>query len=120
MTQNENVEIREYKVEINDREWIVLPKSEYQYIVQYPEKDRSQVVDLDEEHCSGTYFEYNESCPHIEACQEVREQVRVNGENEEEQDQSDGLDIGDAVYCRICNKVHAGQCDFQKSGESQG
>lgn len=73
-SENRNAQIVKYVVEVGSRRWTVIPKEDSEYIVQYPDKDKSQVVNLDESHCTGTYFQYNDSCPHIEACQEVHEQ----------------------------------------------
>lgn len=116
-SDNRNAQINEYVVEVEDREWTVIPKEDSEYIVQYPEKDKSQVVNLDEKHCTGTYFQYNDSCTHLRACQEVQEQIQDNEDEESEEEQSGGIGRGDAVYCRICDRVHAGKCDFQKSGD---
>jgi hypothetical protein len=53
------------------------------YIVQYTDKDKSQVVDLGPETCSCTYRQYNETCPHIEAVQKVKSQEE-DGQEEDE------------------------------------
>ena len=64
----------------DDRVWTVVVLSrtgdKEEYIVEYPNQDKSQVVTLDEEfECSCTYSDYNDTCPHIEATDRVRNRV---------------------------------------------
>jgi len=84
----------------DEKEWEVEITEEDEYIVHYPEKDKSQIVTLKgTEHCTGTYFEYNETCPHIKAAKKAKRR---------EEDEKIGR--YDYVDCPLCGKVHAGSC----------
>jgi len=83
-----------------EKEWRVEITGEDEYIVHYPDKDKSQIVTLKHtEHCTGTYFEYNESCPDIKAAKKAKRR---------EEDEKIGRH--DYVDCTLCGKVHAGSC----------
>lgn len=71
-----------YEVEAghDDRVWTVVILSrageKEEYIVEYPDQDKSQVVTLDEGfECSCTYGDYNSTCPHEDATEKVRHRV---------------------------------------------
>lgn len=114
-------QIKGYVVEIDGRDWTVRPFNDVglsdggqqKYIVEYAEKDKSQIVDLSSHSCTGTYYKYNDTCPHIQACERVKEHIEGTEESRRSNTGSKGLSPSDAVYCGICDKVHAGDCDFQ-------
>ena len=57
-----------------DKEWYVENVTGDDYIVyELGEKEDSNLVSLSEGHCDGTYFEYNKTCPHIDAARKVAE-----------------------------------------------
>lgn len=64
-------------INLDGREWTVQPISEDEFIIKYPQKDKAQIVCLgDEPYCTGTYFKYNSSCPHIDACKYTQSQLK--------------------------------------------
>lgn len=117
----EMIKSEQYTVDVDGREWTVIVDSRkedsVEFVVQYPDEDKSQIVhvgDNGSDHfCTGTYFEYNKTCPHIEACEEVYEEKLDREESTKEAE----IDVGSAVYCEICDKVHSGQCDFQQGDD---
>ena len=57
-----------------DKEWNVEHVTGEEYIVyEYGEREDSNLVSLSEVQCDGTYFEYNKTCPHIDAARKVAE-----------------------------------------------
>jgi len=54
------------------KEWLVEQVEDDTYVVyEEGEKDDPNLVSLSgEAHCDGTYFKYNDSCPHVQAAQE--------------------------------------------------
>jgi pectate lyase len=43
------------------------------YIVEYVDKDKAQTVDPDQEICTCTYSNFNDTCPHQEAVDKVHD-----------------------------------------------
>jgi hypothetical protein len=43
------------------------------YIVEYTDKDKAQTVDPDQEICTCTYSNFNDTCPHQEAVDKVHD-----------------------------------------------
>jgi len=78
---DEDTEKESYDVEAgsDNRTWTVIPLEVEQrtaeFEVHYPDEDKTQDVEIDRyglnHDCSGTYFEYHESCPHVKACKKV-------------------------------------------------
>lgn len=78
---DEDTEEESYDVEAgsDDRTWTVVPleieQGTAEFQVHYPEKDKTQSVEIDrfgfDHDCSGTYFEYHDSCPHVKACKKI-------------------------------------------------
>ena len=57
-----------------EKEWNVEHVTGDDYIVyEYGEREDSNLVSLAEGNCDGTYFEYNKTCPHIDAARKVAE-----------------------------------------------
>ena len=81
-----------------DKEWNVEHVTGDDYIV-YEDGERydSNLVSLSDGNCDGTYFEYNQTCPHIDAARKVAEI------KEEEDDEYDVLDDVDKQIERIEN-----------------
>jgi len=72
-----------------DKEWYVENVTGDDYIVyELGEKEDSNLVSLSEGHCDGTYFEYNKTCPHIDAARNVAE---IQEEEKDEYYYSDWL-----------------------------
>jgi len=72
-----------------DKEWYVENVTGEEYIVyELGEKEDSNLVSLSEGHCDGTYFEYNKTCPHIDAARNVAE---IQEEEKDEYYYSDWL-----------------------------
>lgn len=75
-------EIKSYNVKAGSdgRIWEVVVKEKtedyIEFIVKYPEKEKAKIVKFDGEwECNGTYAQYNETCPHKEACKEVMDRT---------------------------------------------
>jgi hypothetical protein len=72
-----------------DRDWYVVPENregrEKEYRVEYANEDKYQDVTVSEDGmitvCSGTYFDHNPTCPHIEACEKVESHIKQQGES---------------------------------------
>lgn len=91
-----------------NREWEVEShQRDDQYVVHYVDKDKkSKLVDTKQSPaCKCTYREYNQTCTHEQAVEKFEEII------ETVEDTGYTLKMGDAVHCRICDKVHAGKCD---------
>ena len=76
-------------------------------IVHYPDQNKSQVVRIDQSNendhnCTGTYFEYNKTCPHAQAAKIALAKHKS---------QSRTVDVDDPVHCEICGGVHRGSCE---------
>lgn len=80
-SEDEDEDEESYEVEAgsDDRTWTVVPLDVEQrtaeFRVHYPDKDKTQTVEIDRyglnHDCSGTYFEYHSTCPHVQACEKV-------------------------------------------------
>ena len=93
-----------------DKEWNVEHVTGEEYIVyEDGERDDSNLVSLSNGNCDGTYFEYNQTCPHIDAARKVAEL------QEEEDDEYDILDDVDKQIERIEN----GEYDFLDDVDKQ-
>ena len=72
-----------------EKEWNVEHVTGDDYIVyEDGEREDSNLVSLSEGHCDGTYFEYNKTCPHIDAARNVAE---IQEEEKDEYYYSDWL-----------------------------
>ena len=80
-----------------EKEWNVEHVTGDDYIV-YEDGERydSNLVSLSDGNCDGTYFEYNQTCPHIDAARNV-------AELQEEDDEYDYADWVDNQIERIEN-----------------
>ena len=73
-----------------DKEWNVEHVNGDDYIVyEDGERDDSNLVSLSDGNCDGTYFEYNKTCPHIDAARNVAE---IQEEDDDEYDFADWVD----------------------------
>jgi hypothetical protein len=71
------------------KDWYVIPEDregqEKEYRVEYSDEDKYQDVTVSEDGmitvCSGTYFDHNSTCPHIEASQKVESHIQQQGES---------------------------------------
>jgi nitrite reductase/ring-hydroxylating ferredoxin subunit len=101
-----------------DKEWNVEHVTDDDYIVyEDGERDDSNLVSLCEGHCDGTYFEYNQTCPHIDAARNVAEI-----QEEEEDDESDFLDDVDKQLDDVdkqIERIENGESDFLDDVDKQ-
>lgn len=86
-----------------DKEWTV-EILEDEFIVHYPNKNKSQVVELYPHHCTGTNFQYNDKCPHVEAAMKAKWKM-----------EDEKIGAYDYVDCPLCGEVHAGECHMPSS-----
>jgi hypothetical protein len=73
----ELTENKKYLVRIDDRDWIVQMIDDAEYTVEYTDRDKqAKIVQTDNhptsQNCTGTYYEYNDTCPHIRAVQKIK------------------------------------------------
>jgi hypothetical protein len=86
-----------------DKEWNVEHVTGDDYIVyEDGERDDSNLVSLSEGHCDGTYFEYNKTCPHVDAARKVAE---IQEEEEDEYDYA----YADWLFDKLLERIENGE-----------
>lgn len=95
-------EIKSFNVKAGSdgRVWTVIVKKNtedyIEFVVEYPEKEKAKIVRFEGDwSCNGTYAQYNESCPHKEACKEVFDLCDLSiNDGDDEDESNDGEQVG--------------------------
>lgn len=96
---------QKFEIEKSGRVWTVeyvrMIADKREFIVHYPDKDKSQVVKIDkygDHNCTGTHFNYNESCPHVEAALEAKfKMLATRDDNNAEIDETTPVKVKDDI-----------------------